>query len=313
MKGIEIARAYFERHGLPMLKAQFPDLMPFIAVGLTGSGSECYGYDDAVSADHDFEPGFILFLPGEDVVDRRRAFRLERAYDKLPREFMGIKRGLMAPVGGPRRGVVRTTEYYTDRVGAPDGVLTLGQWLSLPEHALSEAVNGEIFYDGYGEVTRIRAGLSHYPEDVRKKKLAGSLLLMGQSGQYNYARCLRHGESGAAQLAAVEFVQSCMHAVFLLNGVYMPYYKWQFRAMRGLERLSLLPELMEYLLTTGNDDGLADEKQSVMEGVAGDVIRELRAQGLTKADCGDLEKHAYSVNDSISDGQLRNLHVLAAV
>lgn len=313
MKGIEIARAYFEQHGLPMLKAQFPDLMPRVAVGLTGSGSECYGYDDAVSADHDFEPGFIIFLPGEDVVDRRRAFQLERAYDKLPREFMGLRRGLMAPVGGARRGVVRTTEYYTDRVGAPDGVLTLGQWLSLPEHALSEAVNGEIFYDGYGEVTRIRAGLSHYPEDVRRKKLAGRLLLMGQSGQYNYARCLRHGESGAAQLAAVEFVQSCMYAVFLLNGVYMPYYKWQFRAMRGLKRLSLLSELMEYLLTTGNDKDLADEKQAVMEGVAGDVIRELRAQGLTKADCGDLEKHAYSVNDSISDGQLRNLHVLAAV
>lgn len=313
MKGIEISKAYFEQHGLPMLRSQFPDLMPLIAIGLTGSGSECYGYDDAVSADHDLEPGFIIFVPGEDVVDRRRAFQLERAYDGLPREFMGLRRGLMAPVGGPRRGVVRTGEYYMDRVGAPDGVLTLGQWLSLPEHALSEAVNGEIFCDGYGEVTRIRAGLSHYPEDVRRKKLAGHLLLMGQSGQYNYARCLRHGETGAAQLAAVEFVQSAMRAVFLLNGVYMPYYKWQFRAMRGLKRLSLLAELMEYLLTTGNDDGLADEKQAVMEGVAGDVIRELQAQGLTQADCGDLEKHAYSVNDSISDGQLRNLHVLAAV
>lgn len=313
MKGIEIARAYWAQYGRPMLEKRFPDLLPLVAAGLTGGGSECYGYDDDVSADHDFEPGFTLFLPGEDVVDRRRAFLLERAYDKLPREFMGLRRGLMAPVGGPRRGVVRTGEYYRDKVGAPDGVLTLGQWLSLPEHALSEAVNGEIFYDGYGEVTRIRAGLSHYPGDVRKKKLAGRLLLMGQSGQYNYARCLRHGETGAAQLAAVEFAQSAMHAVFLLNDVYMPYYKWQFRAMRGLERLSLLAEVLEYLITTGNDGGLAGEKQAVMEGVAGDVIRELRAQGLTAADCGDLEKHAYSVNDSISDGQLRNLHVLAAV
>ncbi len=313
MKGIEIARAYWAQYGRPMLEKQFPDLLPLVAAGLTGGGSECYGYDDDVSADHDFEPGFTLFLPGEDVVDRRRAFLLERAYDKLPREFMGLRRGLMAPVGGPRRGVVRIGEYYRDKVGAPDGVLTLGQWLSLPEHALSEAVNGEIFYDGCGEVTRIRAGLSHYPGDVRKKKLAGRLLLMGQSGQYNYARCLRHGETGAAQLAAVEFAQSAMHAVFLLNDVYMPYYKWQFRAMRGLERLSLLAEVLEYLITTGNDDNLAGEKQAVMEGVAGDVIRELRAQGLTAADCGDLEKHAYSVNDSISDGQLRNLHVLAAV
>lgn len=313
MKGIEISRAYWERHGLPMLEAQFPDLLPLIAVGLTGSGSECYGFDDEVSADHDFEPGFTLFLPGENVVDRRRAFLLERAYDKLPRNFMGLHRGLMAPVGGPRRGVIRTAEYFTDRVGAPDGVLTLGQWLEIPEHALSEAVNGAIFHDGYGEITRIRAGLARYPEDVRRKKLAGCLLMMAQSGQYNYARCLLHGESGAAQLAAAEFVKAAMRAIFLLNDVYMPFYKWQFRAMRGLQRLSLLAELMEYLLTTGNDPDISREKQRVMEGVAEDIIGELRRQELTAATCADLEKHAYSVNDLISDGQLRNMHVLSAI
>ena len=313
MKGIDIARAYWEQCGRPMMAAQFGDLLPLCAVGLTGSGSECYGYDDGVSADHDYEPGFMIFLPGEDVVDRRRAFLLERAYDRLPREFMGLRRGLMAPVGGARRGVIRTAEHFTDRVGAPDGILTLGQWLQIPEHALSEAVNGVIFRDDYGEVSRIRAGLARYPEDVRRKKLAGNLLLMGQSGQYNYARCIRHGETGAAQLAAVEFVRSAMHAVFLLNGVYMPYYKWQFRAMRSLPRLSLLPELMEYLITTGNDGDMAAEKQRVMEGVAQDVIGELKRQGLTRADCDDLEKHAYSVNDAVEDGQLRNAHVLSAI
>lgn len=313
MKGIDISRAYWEQHGLPMLKAQFPDLLPLVAAGLTGSGSECYGYDDDLSTDHDFEPGFILFLPGEDAVDRRTAFLLERAYDRLPRTFMGLERTLMAPVGGPRRGVMRTADYFTDHVGAPDGILTLGQWLEMPEHALSEAVNGAIFHDGYGEVTRIRQGLSRYPEDVRRKKLAGSLLLMAQSGQYNYARCIRRGETGAAQLAVVEFVKSAMHAVFLLNDVFMPYYKWQFRAMRGLERLSLLAELMEYLLTTGNDDGLFPEKQQVMEGIAGDVIGELTRQGLTRAVGGDLEKHAYAVNDAISDASLRNAHVLSAI
>ena len=313
MKGIEIARAYYEQFGRPMLEAQFPGLLPLIAVGLTGSGSECYGYDDAVSTDHDFEPGFMLFLPGEDAVDRRTAFLLERAYDRLPREFMGLERSLVAPVGGARRGVVRTGEYFRDKVGAPDGVLSVGQWLSLPDYALSEAVNGALFYDGYGEVSRIRAGLSRYPEDIRLKKLAGNLLLMAQSGQYNYARCLRHGETAAAQLAAGAFVQSAMQVVFLLNNAYMPYYKWQFRALRGLERLSLLAEVMEYLLTTGNDGDTAAEKQKVIEGIAADVIAALKSEGLTRADCDDLEKHAYSVNDAIADAQLRNMHVLAAV
>ena len=296
-----------------MLRERFPDLMGQIAVGLFGSGSECFGYDDDISRDHDFEPGFMLLLPGEDAVDRRAAFLLERAYAKLPRAFMGLERGLMQPVGGPRHGVLRAAEWFNEKVGSPDGALTLTQWLSVPEYALAEAVNGELFFDGYGAVTAIRRRLSAWPEDVRKKKLAGHLLLMAQSGQYNYARCLRHGESGAAQLAAGDFVRHAMSAVFLLNGVYQPYYKWAFKALRALPRLSLLAELMEYLLTTDNDGNLARAKQEVMEGMAADVIGELRRQELTAADGGDLEKHAYSVNDAVDDAGLRNMHVLAAV
>lgn len=313
MRGLEIARAYYREYGEPMLREQFPGLLPHVAAGLFGSGSECFGYDDKISRDHDFDPGFMLLLPGEAVVSRRDAFLLERAYAKLPREFMGVKREPLAPVGGPRRGVLRTAEFFSEKVGAHDGALTLDQWFAAPEYALAEAVNGELFYDGPGEVSAIRGRLAAWPEDVRRKKLAGNLLLMAQSGQYNYPRCLAHGEKGAAQLAAAEFVRSCMAAVFLLNGAYQPYYKWAFRAMRGLPRLSLLAELLEYLLTTDNEPELARAKRDVIEGMAADMIAELRRQGLTGADSGDLEKHAYSVNDSIPDGRVRNLHILAAI
>ena len=336
MKGLEIARAYYEQYGEPMLRERFPGLMPFVAAGLAGSGSECWGFDDEISRDHDFEPGFSLFLPGEDVVDRRTAFELERAYAALPKEFMGLRRSLVAPVGGPRHGVLRTAEFMTDKVGKADGNLSLMEWLYMPDYVLAEAVNGEIFMDGYGEVTAIRERLRRRPEDVRLKKLAGQLLLMGQSGQYNYRRCLQHGETAAAQLAAVEFVKSTMAAVFLLNDVYQPYYKWCFRAMRALPKLALTAELLEYLLTTDNEPNTAEEKSRVMEGIAADVIGELREQGLlgelreqgltgtdvnretqgrglTGAVGADLEKYAYMVNDMISDAQVRNMHILAAV
>ena len=313
MKGLELARAYYKEYGEPMLREKFPELLPLLAAGLAGSGSECWGFDDEISRDHDFEPGFCLFLPGEDVVDRKTAFALERAYAALPREFMGLRRPLVSPVGGARHGVIRTSEFMKEKVGAPDGRLDLMQWLYLPDYSLAEAVNGEIFIDGYGEVTAIRGRLRHRPEDVRLKKLAGNLLLMAQSGQYNYRRCLAHGETGAAQLAVSEFVKSSMAAVFLLNREYQPYYKWSFRAMRALPKLSLTAELLEYLLTTDNEPETSAEKSRVIEGIAEDLIAELRAQGLTQADCADLEKHAYSVNDRVADGQIRNMHVLAAV
>ena len=296
-----------------MLREQFPELLPYLAVGLTGSGSECFGYDDEVSQDHDFEPGFCLFLPGEDVVDRRTAFRLERAYAKLPREFEGFVRPVMQPVGGARRGVLRTADFFIEKTGTENGILTQKQWMTIPSYTLAEAVNGEIWEDGYGEITLIRQRLEKWPEEIRKKKLAGQLLVMAQSGQYNYTRCIRHREEAAAQLAAAEFVRSTMETVFLLNQSYMPYYKWSFRAMRALPKLALEAELLEYLLTSDNEPETAREKYDVIEGIAADVIDELQEQGLTEAVCGDLEKHAYSVNDRIADADLRNMHILGAL
>ena len=136
---------------------------------------------------------------------------------------------------------------------------------------------------------------------------------MAQSGQYNYLRCLKHGETAAAQQAAVEFAKSTMETVVLLNNRYQPYYKWSFRAMRALPEMAAVAELLEYLITTMNDGEMAEEKYSVIEDIASDVIKALMNEGITKAICGDLEKHAYSVNDGIADGDLRNRHILAAV
>ncbi|MBQ5978226.1 MAG: DUF4037 domain-containing protein [Oscillospiraceae bacterium] len=309
MKGLELSRAYFEQFGRPMLEEQFPGLLPYLAVGLFGSGSECFGWDDELSRDHDFEPGFCIFLPEEELVDRRREFLLERAYAKLPKEFEGVKRALLQPVGGARHGVRRTAEFFTKTLGSPSGALTTEQWLTLPEQALAEATNGALFLDNWGEVSRIREQLAFFPEDVRLKKLAGRLLLMGQAGQYNVGRCLGHGESGAAQLAAIEFADSAMAAAFLLSRRYRPYYKWRFRALRELPLLSALEEPLVQILTTPCDS----EKLRTIEAVCAAVAAEVRRQGLAETESEDLERLAYAVNDRVRDPELRNMHVLAAV
>ena len=313
MKGLELSEKYYRAFGESMIREQFPEWEGRIAVGLTGSGSECYGYDDEVSADHDFGPEFCLFLPEEEILDRRTAFRLERAYAKLPAEFEGYSRQKMGPAGGQRHGVFRREEYFREKLGCLPAEMTAEDWLRLPDWALAEAVNGKIFRDDAGEMTRSREILRDMPEDVRRKRLAGHLLMMAQSGQYNYRRCLKHGETGAAQLAAGEFVSHTMSTLFLLEKKVRPYYKWSFRALKELPGGEDAARSLEWLLTTENSPEIAEDKYFCMEGIASDVIDRLQEQRITQAVCGDLEKHAYSVNDSIADNTIRNINILVCV
>lgn len=313
MKGLELSKKYYEAYGKELLENEFSDIFPFLAIGLAGSGSECYGYDDDISKDHDFEPGFCIFLPGEDIIDSKTAFLLERAYAKLPKEFMGFTRSPLNPVGGNRHGVMLVSDFLSSKIGCPDSNLTIEQWFTAPEYGLLEATNGEIFSDPSGYFTLIRENLRYFPENIRLKKLAGHLLIMGQAGQYNYLRCLARKENAAAQLAIFEFVQSALHTIFLLNNTYMPYYKWCFRKLKELPKLSEQADNLEYLLSSGNTASESTEKTKIIQNICTTISLELQMQGLTKAKCAEMEMLAYAVNEKIDDPNIRNMHILQGV
>ncbi|MBR0136978.1 MAG: DUF4037 domain-containing protein [Erysipelotrichaceae bacterium] len=313
MKGLELSRLYWLECGLPMIQQDFPELVDKIAAGLCGSGSECYGYDDETSRDHDFEPGFILFLPDESVIDQKTAFALEKAYNRLPKVFLGFKRSNVSPVGGNRHGVIRVSDYLNQMTGSPDGNLSTEQWLTIPDEFLAEAINGEIFHDPSGIIKPARKKLKEMPEDIFLKKLAGQLLVMGQSGQYNYLRCLQHDEPEAAQLSAFRYSEAAMKTIFLLNRKYMPYYKWSYRAFNELETLRYLKNYLYYLISTDNSEANSKTKKEMIEAVALLVIGELRSQGLSDDPSEELEQQAYSLNEKISDANIRNLSIFYTV
>ena len=97
-----------------------------------------------------------------------------------------------------------------------------------------------------------------------------------------------------------------MGAAFALARRFLPYYKWRFRALRGLGTLSGLAEPLSEIVL-----GRADSRR--IGDVCAAVADELRAQGLSPHDGDDLQRHAYAVNDRIRDGELRNENILAAV
>jgi len=312
MKGLELSRKFYEEIGAPVLKANFENIMQYLAVGLVGSGSECYGYDDDISKDHDYEPAFCIFIP-ENVIDSKTQFQLERMYAKLPKTFMGYERSRLNPVGGNRHGVISIGDFFEAKTGKRDGELTIADWFTVPEYSLLESVNGRVFFDNYGELTKIREKLNYLPEDIRLKKLAGNLVLMGQAGQYNYKRCVLRKETAAAQLSVFKFVESAINVVFLLNKKYVPYYKWKFRALRELKKLSFLSDSFEYLISSGNDEDNFKNKERIIENICAEIVSELKNQGLTDNNRLEMEAQAYYINNSINDNSIRNMNILSGV
>ncbi len=309
MKGLEEAKKFYETAGKEMIAREFKEYEGRIAVGLVGHGSECFGFDDVLSRDHDFETGFSLWLTRED--EEKIGFKLTRAYDKLKAEYNGTELSHTSVIGANSQGVLRIEDFYrryTGREGAPSD---WRDWLYTESSYFAEATNGEVFRDDLGVFSKIRDDiLTGMPEDVRLKKIAARCVRMAQTGQYNYGRALAHGEEGAAALALDDFVRNAVETIFLLNKRHCPYYKWMFRAMRTLEKLSDLCAPLEFLLTAENDEQGKKVKSEIIEDVALAISNELREQNLSDAKDNYLEPHGFSVQKRIKTAEIRNLHIL---
>lgn len=85
--GMELCRAYYETYGRAMIHEKFSEYEDRIAVGLAGEGSDCFGYDDEASRDHDWGPSFLMWV--SDQVYEEIGERLQAAYEELPRTFLG--------------------------------------------------------------------------------------------------------------------------------------------------------------------------------------------------------------------------------
>lgn len=281
LSGMEIARLYYESYGRSMLEEKYSDYADRIAVGLVGEGSECLGFDDETSWDHDFGPGFCMWLTGDDY--EKIGAALQADYDALPKELPGIPARKTMETGSGRVGVFCMDDFFRKYVGVPD-VPERGQqsfWLNVSREALRTVTNGEVFADPLGEFTARRRRFSRYPEAVRLQKLALRLGEMAQTGQYNYPRMVKRDDKGASFMCLAGFVEAAVDGAYLLNNIYPPFYKWKFRGMEEFRCLGTLGVLIEELLEMQDRP---DEAAALIEKICGDFVQELRRQGLSSSD-----------------------------
>ena len=273
MKGLDIARGYFRDCAESLLDETFPEYRDRIAVGLAGEGSECFGFDDEISADHDFGPRFCIWITEED--EPAIGSRLREFYDSLPDEYMGLRK-VREGHGAERSGVWTIPDFFKyilRREGFPTAV---NEWLAIPDQSLAAAVNGEIFRDPLGDITELRRYLADCPEEVRLIKLSGRLFDMAQAGQYNYPRVLKRQDPVAAHLSMSRFIQAALMTVCALNRKYTPFYKWLYRAALDCELLSDTVKKIGRLPSCPET-----ETVDLIESICDDVRKELYRQGLS--------------------------------
>lgn len=284
-----------------MIEERFGSYADRIAVGLAGPGSECLGFDDEVSRDHDWGPAFCLWLTDEDF-DEIGA-ELQSAYAHLPATFMGYGPRLASPGEEWRTGVSRTSTFFLRFTGLTQAPTGVSGWLRIPEHSLASCTNGKVFRDKLGEFTRWReALLDYYPEDVRLSKIASLCITIAQTGQYNYARSIRRDEAFSASYSMVRFCNDAMLLVFLLNRRYAPFYKWLHRAVG---ELPLLGPAVQAHVAVLLDDRSTATRAARMEEIAALLVTEIRRQDLSDAASDFLLDHASLVQQRISDPVLR--------
>lgn len=288
------SREFYEKYGSAMIREKFPEYESRIAVGMVGEGSDCFGFDDEVSTDHDYAVGFCMWLTNEDkdaIGDE-----LQAAYDGLLKEH-GIER-LKAPRLEKRRGVFSIDEFYQE--GAE-------------EYKLAEMVNGEIFRDDPGIFTAKRKELlEYYPEEVWRKKLATLLHAFSQYGQSNYARMMARRDYVTANLCVSKAIESALDIAYVLNKEYSPYYKWK---RKGLEKAGKQRDVLwiceELSQTACQKDAWQNVKYDsaklntddrcimLLEVLAQAILNELKAQNLVQGTDVFLENYIGQVLEGV--------------
>ena len=103
LKGMELSQGFYELCKEQLFAGGLGAFRGYLAMGLVGEGSECYGYDDELSQDHDFGPDFCIWIPEKIYQENRNQFIA--AYDALPLEYRGYRRDASEQTRA-RRGII---------------------------------------------------------------------------------------------------------------------------------------------------------------------------------------------------------------
>lgn len=305
-------RRFYDEEVAPMIRSSFPDYEDRIAVGIAGEGSDCFGYDDVISRDHDFGTGVCLWLTDEDM--HKFGAELGKAYNELVDKK---ERSFYTERLKERRGVMTVHDFYSNILRIDCNTrgceMTEDQWIGLDHSCLATAVNGVVYRDDGGEFSAFRdLLLGYYPDRVWHIRMAEKMHEYSANLQVNYQRCMTRGDIVAAETCRVQGMMAAMELYFLLKRKYMPFYKWSFKALTDLDepgdfakRVSELaalhsnPDAWEGTKYHPNRPNLKDRVVGLSEDIGYDISQMLKDAGLISRVNPYLEADVTTVMNTI--------------
>ncbi|MCG8334988.1 MAG: DUF4037 domain-containing protein, partial [Proteobacteria bacterium] len=227
----------------PILDEYIPILKKSYCAALIGWGSDVLGNDDELSMDHEWGPRCIIFVPEKLIKEKNYIYNILNT--RIPNEYKGYctrfktEEFIRIPEkhGNVHIEISTCKDYVEKNLGfyLPSDDI---DWLYIPENKLLEFTRGEIFYDGYNELTQLREFYKYYPEDVWKFRLAFAWQSLGWDIDL-IGLCNQRKDILSARHCLSTSLYRLIKIGFLLNKKYSPSYKkWLHREFYKLPNIA---------------------------------------------------------------------------
>lgn len=242
IKGLELSESFFNENKALLFKKIPSNAIEYITIGLFGFGSECYGVDDEISEDHDFDQGFIILV--EDSVPLTDFLKLKQAYDCLPKLY---KRFCL--LNQTKHGVHYMKEYLN--------YLGVNDIKNISDESKALLLNGKLFYQGFAST------FANLRYDIRKNSnydflidLSLKALEINKYIPYNLKRSLDRGDLYTFKSLKNNLVNHLIEFYYIYHKMYLPHDKLRLKLM---DNNSIIKKWIYYILDHDDISKLYEE------------------------------------------------------
>lgn len=260
--GLKVSALFHDEVVQPLMVERYPGLS--YSAARLDYGSDVLGFDTPMSMDHGWGLKLTLFLTEQDWLDLHIALN-DCFANHLPFQYQDFPTNFGEPLADG--GVMTLKETYPIHHGitiaTPEkffleylGVdlhqpLTPIVWLTIPQQRLRTLRAGRIFYDGLGNLSKLRDLFDWYPHDLWLYLMASQWQRINQIEPF-IGRAGSVGDSLGARLIAARLIDDLMRLAFLMEKQYVPYIKWFGTAFQTLELAKKLTPHFEDIVNAEN-------------------------------------------------------------